>query len=184
MQLCWSLLVKYSTGIFNSDSAVENGTGIHARRKPGAAKTQERIFSRSSLVLGMLLRLSPEITLCTEAKGLLTRIFHHGKSIERQALQSEAMGLCFGAARQLNCWSERLRKKASGEPSTKHAIETVRSVPRSSDLVSRSTECNRFSSDGEKCGLRGRGLLASLCKVYAERSTLFPTAESGFNPWR
>jgi hypothetical protein len=27
--------------------------------------------------------------------------------------------------------------------------------------------------------LRGKGLLASLCRAYAERSTLFPTAQSG-----
>jgi hypothetical protein len=36
------------------------------------------------------------------------------------------MGLSLGAARKLNFWSERLRKSASGEPSTKDGIETVR----------------------------------------------------------
>jgi hypothetical protein len=46
--------------------------------------------------------------------------------IERQALQSEAMGPCVGAARKLSFWSERLRKNASAEPSTKHGIEPVR----------------------------------------------------------
>jgi hypothetical protein len=36
------------------------------------------------------------------------------------------MGRCLGAARKLNGWSERLRKKAAGDPSTKHAVETWR----------------------------------------------------------
>ncbi len=78
----------------------------------------------------------------------LTCISHHVKVIERRVLQSEAMGLSLGAARKLDRWSERLKKKATGEPSTKQAIETVRSVARSSDLASRSTECNSFPSDG------------------------------------
>jgi hypothetical protein len=47
-------------------------------------------------------------------------------AIERRALQSEAMGLCLGAACKLSFWSERLRKKASAEPSTKRGIEPVR----------------------------------------------------------
>ena len=32
-------------------------------------------------------------------------------SIERRALQSEAMGLCLGAVCELRFWSERLRKR-------------------------------------------------------------------------
>jgi len=46
------------------------------------------------------------------------------------------MGLCLEAACEpiagANAWG-----KASGEPSAKHDSETLRSVPRSSDLVSR-----------------------------------------------
>jgi hypothetical protein len=57
------------------------------------------------------------------------------------------------AARNLNCWSERLRKKANSEPITKHAIGTVRSVPRFSELTSRSPECDSFSSNCKKSGL-------------------------------
>jgi hypothetical protein len=48
------------------------------------------------------------------------------RAIERRALQSEAMGLCLGAACELSFWSERLRKNASDDPSTKDGIETVR----------------------------------------------------------
>jgi hypothetical protein len=48
------------------------------------------------------------------------------RAIERRALQSEAVGLCLGAACKLSFWSERLRKNASAEPSTKDGIATVR----------------------------------------------------------
>ncbi len=41
---------------------------------------------------------------------LLVGISHHVKAIEKRALQSEAMGLSFGEARKLDCWSERLEK--------------------------------------------------------------------------
>ena len=40
----------------NPDFAVKSKVDVWARREPGAAKTQKRIFSRSCLVLGMLLR--------------------------------------------------------------------------------------------------------------------------------
>jgi hypothetical protein len=43
------------------------------------------------------------------------------------------MGLCLEADRKLSCWSERPRKKASAEASTKDGIETLRqcaSLPR------------------------------------------------------
>lgn len=36
------------------------------------------------------------------------------------------MDLCLGAARKLSCWSERLTKNVSAEPSTKDGIETIR----------------------------------------------------------
>ncbi len=42
---------------------------------------------------------------------ILTCISHHVKATERRALHSEAMGLSFGAARKLDCWSERLKKR-------------------------------------------------------------------------
>jgi hypothetical protein len=48
------------------------------------------------------------------------------RAIERRALQSEAMSLSLGAACKLSFWSERLRKNASAEPSTKDGIETFR----------------------------------------------------------
>jgi hypothetical protein len=48
------------------------------------------------------------------------------RPIERRALQSEAMSLYLGAACKLNFWSDRLRKKASTEPSAKDGIEAVR----------------------------------------------------------
>jgi hypothetical protein len=56
------------------------------------------------------------------------------RAIERRALQSEAMGLCLGAALRLRSgqalqteFLERTpEKKASAEPSTKDGIETVR----------------------------------------------------------
>jgi hypothetical protein len=48
------------------------------------------------------------------------------RAIEGRALQSEAMGLCLGAACKLSFWNERLRKHASDDPSTNHGIETVR----------------------------------------------------------
>jgi hypothetical protein len=48
------------------------------------------------------------------------------RAIERRALQSEAMGLCLGAACKPSFWSERLRENASAEPGTKDGIETVR----------------------------------------------------------
>ena len=56
------------------------------------------------------------------------------KAIERRALQSEAIGLCLGAALRLRSgqalqaeFVERTpEKKASAEPSTKHGIEPFR----------------------------------------------------------
>ena len=48
------------------------------------------------------------------------------RAIERRALQSEAMGLYLEAACKLSFWSERLRKDASAEPSTKECIEAAR----------------------------------------------------------
>jgi hypothetical protein len=50
------------------------------------------------------------------------------KAIERRALQSEAMGRCFGAACKMNFWSERLREK-SAVPSTQPRVEVVRLRP-------------------------------------------------------
>ncbi len=40
----------------NPDFAVKSKVDVWARREPGAAQTQERIFSRSYSVLGTLLR--------------------------------------------------------------------------------------------------------------------------------
>jgi hypothetical protein len=75
------------------------------------------------------------------------------RAIERRALQSEAMGLCLGAACKLSFWSERLRKTRATIRAPKTALKLFVSVPRSSDLTSRSTQCHRFSSNCELCGL-------------------------------
>ena len=72
---------------------------------------------------------------------------------ERRALQSEAMGLGLVAARRIGYWCERLRKKASIQPSTKDALKLFAPVPRSSELPSRLTQCHQVSSDCEKTEL-------------------------------
>ncbi len=46
---------KYGFVVLNPDSAIKSETDVWARREPGAAKTQEQIFSSSYLVLGTLL---------------------------------------------------------------------------------------------------------------------------------
>jgi hypothetical protein len=43
-------------------------------------------------------------------------------------------------------WSERLRKIAGSEPSTKDGIEIFVSLPRSSEITSRSMPCHDFFS--------------------------------------
>jgi len=48
------------------------------------------------------------------------------RAIERRALQSEAIGLCHGAACKLSLWSARLRENASAVPSTQDGIDAVR----------------------------------------------------------
>jgi hypothetical protein len=69
------------------------------------------------------------------------------RAIERRALQSEAMGLCLGAACKLSFWRERLRKRGERRyraPET--VLKLFVSLPRSSDLASRSTQRHRFSN--------------------------------------
>jgi hypothetical protein len=48
------------------------------------------------------------------------------RTIERRALQSEAMGLCLGPARKPKFLKRTRETKASAEPSTKDGIEAVR----------------------------------------------------------
>ena len=54
--------------MFSPDSAVEVETDVRARCEPGAAKTQRRIVSRSTLALGSPLGLVSDVVLCTEAE--------------------------------------------------------------------------------------------------------------------
>ncbi len=52
----------------NPDSAVEIEAAVHVWCKPGAARRQGRIVSRSCLTLGPLLRFVSRDCLCTEAE--------------------------------------------------------------------------------------------------------------------
>ena len=52
--------------------------------------------------------------------------FSRVRVIERQTLQSEAMGLYSGAAGKPSCWSEGLRKSIKHKPNIKEVIETFR----------------------------------------------------------
>ena len=49
-------------------------------------------------------------------------------SIERRALQSEAMGLCFGAACKLSLWNERLGKMPASSQAPEKALKLLVSV--------------------------------------------------------
>jgi hypothetical protein len=60
------------------------------------------------------------------------------------AIESEAMGLYFGAACELSLWSERLRKTRAPSQALKKVLELFVFVPRSFRLTSRSTQCYGF----------------------------------------
>jgi hypothetical protein len=54
---------------------------------------------------------------------------------------------CLKAVHKLSRWSKRSRRKATGEPSTKHAVKLSAQCPALPSSPLRSTDCDCFPSD-------------------------------------
>ena len=79
--------------------------------------------------------------------------------------RAKTMGLCVGVACKLSFWSECLSKTQATIRAPKTALNLFVSVPRSSDLTSRSTQCHYLSLQAAQKGLRGEAREKSILRL-------------------